>query len=123
MKTFLQKLGVTVHEKVTGAPAPTGFLSALGLLVGILTCSTFFYHYVEGWSYIDSLYFSVVTVTTVGYGDFHPTTDLSKLFTIFLVLFGAGLGVYIISTFAASLIEGRQRRSSLLHKILEKVTE
>jgi len=49
------------------------------------------YHYLEGWSWIDSFYFSVITLTTVGYGDFSPQTDMGKLFTIFYVLTGIGI--------------------------------
>ncbi|MBS9768548.1 MAG: two pore domain potassium channel family protein [Flavobacteriaceae bacterium] len=48
------------------------------LLVG----ATVFYTQTEHWSVIDSLYFSVMTMSTIGYGDLVPTTDLSKLFTI-----------------------------------------
>jgi len=40
----------------------------------ILLSGTFIYHKLEGWSWIDSLYFTTVTMATVGYGDMHPTT-------------------------------------------------
>merc|ERR1719453_724636 len=45
----------------------------------------------EGWSFIDSFYFSVTTLTTVGYGDLLPTTDGSKIFIMFFVFIGIGL--------------------------------
>lgn len=53
-----------------------------GLAAGTLLTGTVVYHLLEDWSWVDSLYFSVVTLTTVGYGDLSPTTDLSKLFTV-----------------------------------------
>jgi H+/Cl- antiporter ClcA len=57
----------------------------------ILALGTVFYHLVEGWSWLDSAYFSTVTLATVGYGDFAPKTDAGKLFTIPYVIFGAGI--------------------------------
>ena len=56
------------------------------------------YHFVEGWGWIDSIYFSVITLTTVGYGDFSPQTDLGKLFTIFYIIIGLGLMFSFINT-------------------------
>ena len=49
----------------------------------VLGSGTWFYHQAEGWSWLDALYFTVVTLTTIGYGDLHPTTPASKIFTIF----------------------------------------
>ncbi|MBO6517698.1 MAG: two pore domain potassium channel family protein [Bacteroidia bacterium] len=57
----------------------------------IIGLGTVVYHYVEGWSWIDSVYFSVITLTTIGYGDFYPTTDGGKLFTIIYILLGIGI--------------------------------
>lgn len=56
------------------------------------------YSYLEDWSWIDSLYFTVVTLTTVGYGDFAPQTDGGKLFTIFYIVIGVGIILSFINT-------------------------
>jgi voltage-gated potassium channel len=60
-------------------------------VVLILLTGTWFYHQVEGWSWLDSFYFSVITLTTVGYGDFSPQTAVGKLFTIVYIILGLGL--------------------------------
>lgn len=52
-----------------------------GFLTLFVSTSTFFFIAIEGWSALDALYFSVVTLTTIGYGDHTPQTALGKLFT------------------------------------------
>jgi hypothetical protein len=65
-------------------------LLALSAVVLILV-GTIVYSVVEDWSWVDSLYFSVVAITTVGFGDLTPSTDGSKLFTVFYVLSGISI--------------------------------
>ena len=79
----------------------------------ILGMGTVFYHLVERLSWLDAVYFSTITLTTVGYGDITPHTAIGKIFTIFYVL--AGIGT--IATFANLLIKNamlrRERRAAL----------
>lgn len=56
------------------------------------------YHYLEGWSWIDAVYFSIITLTTIGYGDFSPQTDEGKLFTIFYIIMGIGIILSFVNT-------------------------
>lgn len=60
-------------------------------VLGILVLGTWFYAKVEGWRALDALYFTITTLTTVGYGDFYPKTDAGKIFTIFYIFVGIGL--------------------------------
>ena len=63
----------------------------------ILGTGTVFYHYVESLTWLDALYFSTITLTTIGYGDITPKTEIGKLFTIFYVLFGVGIIAAILN--------------------------
>jgi voltage-gated potassium channel Kch len=56
------------------------------------------YHYLEGWNWIDCVYFSVITLSTIGYGDFSPATDAGKIFTIFYIILGIGVILSFINT-------------------------
>ena len=67
-----------------------------------------FYHYVEKWRYLDALYFSAYTMTTVGYGDITPKTDLGKIFTIFYMFAGVAIALYGLSVIAAHFVEVRE---------------
>ena len=58
-----------------------------------------FYHVVEKWGWFDSLYFTVITLATVGYGDFTPQTVLGKAFTMFYIFIGIGLFVFVTNIF------------------------
>ncbi|MBV7335508.1 potassium channel family protein [Chloroflexi bacterium TSY] len=72
------------------------FVRLLGLVGIILASGAHIYHRLEGWSYLDSFYFTIITLTTVGYGDFSPQTSLGKLFSMLYILLGLGvLGAFI----------------------------
>ena len=64
----------------------------------ILGFGSIVYHYLEGWSWIDSIYFSVITLTTIGYGDFSPQTDEGKIFTMFYIVIGIGIILSFVNT-------------------------
>lgn len=72
-----------------------------GFALTTIGFGTLFYHYVEGLSWIDAVYFCIITLTTVGYGDISPQTDIGKLFTAGYVLLGIG----IIGGFANILLQ------------------
>ncbi|MEM7799198.1 MAG: NAD-binding protein [Chloroflexota bacterium] len=78
---------------------PFIFLIAIGTIV---------YTILEGWTLFDSLYATIITITTVGYGDLSPQTQGGRIFAIFFTLFAIGLAGYAISSSAAILFETQQ---------------
>ena len=70
---------------------------------GLLLFGTLVYHSIEGWGYVDSVYFSFVTMTTIGYGDVVPMTDAGKIFTMVFAFFGIALVFYLVSVIGRKL--------------------
>lgn len=66
----------------------------------ILIVGTGFYMWAERWDVLQALYFCVTTLTTVGYGDLHPSSDLSRAFTIVYVLVGVGIMLGLLTVVA-----------------------
>ncbi len=72
----------------------------------VIAAGTAGYSLLEGWGFLDSLYMTVITITTVGYGEIHPLDVPGRVFTIFLIFFGLGIILYILNTGAKIIIEG-----------------
>ncbi len=85
------------------------FRILLVLLLSILIGGTCFYWHVEGWSVIDALYFCVMTMSTIGYGELAPTTPLSKIFTIVYSILSIGLFAAVL---AKMVIEAVSRKKA-----------
>lgn len=66
--------------------------------LAVIGMGTVVYHHLEGWSWINSIYFSVITLTTIGYGDYSPQTEAGKLFTIFYIIIGIGMILSFVNT-------------------------
>lgn len=75
--------------------------------VAMIFIGTFVFHWLEGWSWIDSLYFSVVSLTTVGYGDFVPTEPLTKLLSVVYIISGIGMLFSLIDVIADKRLSRR----------------
>lgn len=74
-------------------------------LIGILVYSN-----IEGWIFLDCIYFITVSVTTVGYGTLHPTNNTSRLFTCLYMLIGIFLVVGEGNYFARKIIINNQNK-------------
>ena len=97
---------------------------ALVILLTIFIIGTIGFHFIEGWSFVDSFYVCMVTLSTVGYGDFAPETTAGKFFTVFIIIFGVGMMFYSLVLMAETFIEARLRNllgRGKLEKIIEKM--
>ena len=67
------------------------------LFILLVIMGTIIYHNVESLSWLDSLYFTIITVTTIGYGDIVPLTIAGKIFTMVFALSGIGIMLYALA--------------------------
>lgn len=77
----------------------------LGAIAGTLVASaTVIFKYLEGWSWIDALFFAVVTISTVGYGDMVPQTSVGRLLTVVYIVLGIGVFVATATALGEQLL-------------------
>jgi voltage-gated potassium channel len=107
----------TAHRSYKKA-AQTGLLPLIIPFLILIIVGTFVYARLENWTLIESLYATIITITTVGYGDFSPQTVSGRIFAIFFTLFAIGLAGYSISAIAAVIFEGQQTK--MARKRLER---
>jgi hypothetical protein len=96
------------------------FRALLAILVSLLAAGTIAFHLVEGWDWLDSLYFCVITMATVGYGDFHPVTPLGKILAMLFIVVGLGVLVgfaqqlltHLVADIQANPIRGMGRHAA-----------
>ncbi|MBN2255962.1 MAG: NAD-binding protein [Deltaproteobacteria bacterium] len=80
------------------------------LLILIFVFGTLGYHVLEGWPFLESFYATVVTLGTVGYGDFYPKSSEGRIFAIFLITFGVGTMAYTFALVMENFMEGRLKQ-------------
>ncbi len=96
---------------------------AVLLLVVLLAAGTIAFHLLETyppnywdeemrgkqWTPLDAFYFSAITLTTIGYGELHPTTEPSKILTVFYAIFGVALVLFVLSIIAKWYVQRSQQ--------------
>ena len=90
--------------------AVTRLLWASSGMVVVLAMGVVGYHLIEGYSPFDALYQTVLTVTTVGYQEVYPLSREARTFTIFVMIIGVGIALYLLTAIATLILEGDLHR-------------
>ncbi|MDF1715746.1 MAG: potassium channel family protein [Antarcticimicrobium sp.] len=83
-------------------------------LVSVLALGTVFFRYIEGWTWVDSYFFTVVTISTVGYGSLVPATVVGKIAATALIFVGLGIFAVAIHEFAVYNMRKREEEAEWL---------
>ena len=97
----------------------TRFLLALVLLIALLATGVIGFSIIEGWSLVESIYMTLITITTVGFQEVHPLSPTGRYFMIVFLVFSIASVGYALSTVAAYIFEG-QIVSSMRHRRMER---
>ena len=103
----------------TPSVAPEKIVRGFIILLAVLFVGTAGYMLIEGWNFLDSLYMTVITITTVGYREVGKVTEGGRIFTIFIIFFGMGIIAYILGSTAQAMVD-IQVRSIIGRKRLGK---
>lgn len=88
------------------------FLLGLCIMCVVFLAGLCVFMFIEGWSFVDSFYMMVITLSTVGFGEIHPLSDRARLLTSAIIICGVGNFAYIVGSFSRMLVDGH------LHKLL-----
>ena len=88
--------------------------SLIMTVVAIITGGTVFFRHVEGWSWLDSYFFTVVTLSTVGYGELVPQTATGKIGTTVFILLGLGIFAVAVQQFGVFAMRKREEHTEWL---------
>jgi len=84
-------------------------LAAL-MLALIVSLGTVGYMVLEKWNFLDALYMTVITLTTVGFGEVNPVSDHGRILTMTILLSGLGVVGYLVGTLTQIVVEGQLLR-------------
>ena len=93
------------------------------LIVFIIAFGTIGYMVIEGWNFLDSIYMTITTITTVGYREIHDLSFKGMLFTIVLIVGGVGTALYALTTGAGVLLEAEFKDIFGRRKLEKKIKD
>ena len=104
----------------------TGWRLVVAVIAAVHLVGTLGYVLIEGWTTWDAFYMTVITVTTVGYGEVHPLSQAGRAFTVVILLSGVGAFFYAFTLFMSLLASGdflARREGRRLARMLDTLEE
>ena len=89
----------------------------------LIALGTAGYMLIEDWNMLDALYMTVITVSTIGYGEVHTVSPQGRIFTLVLIVLGVGFFLYVIGNVVQFLVEGRIRLILGRHKLDKQINQ
>jgi voltage-gated potassium channel len=96
-------------------------LGVFGLLLILTLSGTVGFRLIEGWSWGDSVYMTVITLSTVGFMEAHPLSGPGRLFTVILILAGTSVALYLLSLAARIVLDGQMRQTYLRERMAMRI--
>jgi voltage-gated potassium channel len=90
-------------------------------LLALLVFGSLGFMWLEGWDFFDSLYMTVTTLTTVGYGEIHPLDRAGRIYNMVLILSGMGVLFYIVGSLARAVVEGEIHAALGRRKLIKHI--
>jgi voltage-gated potassium channel len=97
---------VTLTPGVENQRIRKEFMRPAAIMAGVVLVGTLGYHVLEGWPWLDALFMTVITISTVGFGETHPLSTSGRLFTLLLILAGVGNLTFFFGTLTQFFASG-----------------
>ncbi|WP_457568002.1 potassium channel family protein [Desulfurobacterium sp.] len=99
------------------------FIRIIILITGVVFFSTLGIMAIEKWSFFDSLWHVIITISTVGYGEIHPLTEAGRIFTMVVIIIAFSVYAYGASTIAYMIFEGDLKKYFALKRLEKMISQ
>jgi len=96
-------------------------VTAMAALLMVLVAGTIGFTWIEGWSVLDAFFMTVITLSTIGYGEVHPLSAGGRVFTVFIVFLGVGSMAFAVKEATRVMLEGELRQVLGRRKLVKRI--